>query len=149
MADKFDQEQAGSFADPDIDPNNFEFDIGNQGKIEPGDYEMRIDDVVKDTSNSGNKMWNWHLTFTQGQFAGRTLINYTALTDAAAWKVAEMYEACGIEADDNGIGRFRKSDVVGVLVMARITNEIYEGRERPSIDTVAPHPKGAGFRGGI
>lgn len=84
--------------------------------IEEGTYEARLTGVkATNAKSSGNPMWVWELEIVEAPYRGRKLWVNTVLTDAAMWKVAEMFNAFGVDTDtdtDEIIGDHCNVDVV-------------------------------------
>lgn len=68
--------------------------------IKAGTYEFRLVGVTaKNAKSSGNPMWVWELECVESPYRGRKQWVNTVLTDAAMWKVGEMFEAFGADTD--------------------------------------------------
>lgn len=84
--------------------------------LEAGTYEARLTNVkATQAKSSGNPMWVWELEVVGPSNKGRKLWVNTVLTDAAMWKVAEMFAAFGYDTDtdtDEIIGDHCYVDVV-------------------------------------
>lgn len=84
--------------------------------LEAGTYEARLTNVTaKNAASSGNPMWVWELEVVGPTNKGRKLWVNTVLTDAAMWKVAEMFAAFGYDTDtdtDEIIGDHCQVDVI-------------------------------------
>lgn len=118
-----------------------------------GQFIVRCDDVKSDVAkSSGNDMWVWSfgvISDLKGNDAhsGRSLPLYTALSEAALWKVEETLCALGL-AEPGSQAKFKRSQAIGRLAIAAVSmDDSFDGRARPKIDALAPHPRGAGYRG--
>jgi hypothetical protein len=141
------------------DEPEFEADVGGMqeeraaGELQTGqDYVFRLIDVQFEYSQAGNPMWTWDFACVSDlkgnqDHAGKEMRYWTALTPSALFKVEEVMNALNVTTDDKGKAKFKKSDVVGVLVLGHVVESEYQGQKRPSLESVAPHPQGAGYRG--
>lgn len=69
-------------------------------QIKAGTYEARLTNVKATTAkSSGNPMWVWELEIVQEPYRGRKQWVNTVLTDAAMWKLGEMFAAFGADTD--------------------------------------------------
>lgn len=135
---------------------NFEFQLPEEmgqgrGRIKAGPYVGRIVSIIPDTAqSSGNPMWVWTAVITKGPHAGRDFKMYTALTDSAAWKVAETLKALGIEAEAGQKVSISKKDVIGVGCTLHIKDDAGKDGdgEFSKLDKISAHPNGAGYRPG-
>ena len=118
------------------------------------DYEAKLIDVTKDVSKGGNDMFVWCFQIIKAMGDGDTEHDtwegkvYTALTDAAMWKVNETLLGLGLgEVVDGRIkANFSKAEAVNRRCVIEIKHEEYRGMPQASIDKVKEHPKGAGYK---
>jgi hypothetical protein len=73
-------------------------DGGSFEPLEPGEYRCRLHEVTAKNAASGNPMWVWVFE-TVDKPRGRRLWVNTVLTDAALWKVGEVFTAFGVPTD--------------------------------------------------
>lgn len=135
--------------------DDFDVDLSgaSTGNDISGQFILKLLDVKSSTSKNGNPMWVWDWAIVSGangddRHAGRQLTSYTALTDAALWKVEEHGVSLGLCNQGERLV-FKRSDAVGRMVIADI--EMKEGQEGPrkfpTIGSIYPHHNGAGYRG--
>lgn len=139
---------AQNFGKPSKD-EVFEFEIpeGSDGIIPPGDYEGRLVGLNKQISkNSGNPMWVWNFVITKGPHAGMDFPVFTSLTQNALWKLTETLAGLGLPHESGEKAKFSKSDAIGRMAILRIVTGNYQGKDRSEIQTLLPHPKGAGYK---
>lgn len=111
--------------------------------IKPGIYDAKLIKVEPSVSKtSGNQMYVWTYVIISGQHAGEELINYTALTPAAMFKLRETLHALNIQPV-NGVYNFQPVDhsmdtngVLNKVVRLDVVLQEYEGSESPSIKKV-------------
>ncbi len=120
-----------------------------------GDYEAKLIDIAKDVAkSSGNDMWVWCFQIIKSQSDGDTKYDtwegkvYTALTDAAMWKLNETLQGLGLgEVRDGRIkAEFSKAEAINRRCIIKIVHEEYRGQPQAKIDTVEEHPEGAGYK---
>lgn len=68
-------------------------DGGSRTHVAEGDYRAKIKAVVFKTSQSGNPMLVWTIVGTEGAFKNKEVTEYTALTQAAAFKLRDLWTA--------------------------------------------------------
>lgn len=66
---------------------------GARVRVPEGDYPAKVKSVKFATSQSGNPMFIWEITGTDGKAKGKTFKEYTALTAKALWKLRDLMEA--------------------------------------------------------
>lgn len=106
-------------------------------EIEEGDYPGRLIKLESAKSQAGNPMYVWTYVITKGEHQGEELINRTAITPAAMWKLKETLIALGIQAV-NGVYNFQPKDVLNKNVILEVRLQDYEGTSRPNISKVLP-----------
>jgi hypothetical protein len=105
--------------------------------LEPGAYHAKLRDV--DTTREGPKgpYWSWEYEVIDEPYVGRRLWNNTSLSEAAAFKMKETFEAFGVDTStdtDEMIGH-----VIKLLVSVRtIQSGPREGEESNQIDRIKP-----------
>lgn len=92
--------------------------------IPEGTYECRLIEVkVTTAKKSGNPMWVWTLEIVEEPHRGRRLWVNTVLTEAAMWKVGEMFSAFGADPETADT-----DEIIGDHCYAEVTvREIAEG----------------------
>ena len=117
---------------------NFQIDLTNVSDTIPeGVYLATCTDVDQQVSKGGNPMLVWTFTIANGPHQGKEFKNFTALTPAAMWKVAETVEALGI-GQVGGVVSFARSDVIGKTCGLKIEDDDYNGRKQSRISNVLP-----------
>lgn len=120
------------------------------GKIPASDqYLGKLLTVAKrDAKSSGNPMWVFNFTISEGEYAGMDFAIFCVLTPNALWKLTETLAALGVRIRPGEQVRFKAADVMGVGVRLVIVDDKSQDgtREISKLNAVLPHPKGAGFR---
>lgn len=135
----------------------FEYSLeeGSGDVIPEAKYTLKCTDVKHDTSEAGNPMWVWDFIVAKGKYAGKDFRIYTALTEAAMWKVAEVLEAMGFDATPGQKNEFTRKEAIGRMVLGDIITDTFtakkgknKGKERTRsiLDSIEAHPKGAGYK---
>jgi len=129
-------------------------DVVPESTLEEGEYIVKCVGVEKGTSKSDNPMFIWDFQIISTA-AGVMIPDapekkvYTALTDAAMWKVEETVCAMGLGqvVDGKLQAKFTPSDAKGILCVGVISIGEFNNRPSLNIDKLMPHPSGAGFKG--
>lgn len=117
---------------------NFEVDLTDvSGTIPEGVYLAKCTDITQEVSKGGNPMFVWTFQISSGPYDGKEFKNFTALTPAAMWKVAETVEALGV-GQVGGVVKFARSDVIGKACGVVIEDDEYNGRKQSRIANVVP-----------
>lgn len=125
-----------------------------------GSAIVQLCGIDRRVSNAGNDMFVWDFTIVQYQHPGLADTKtdnlhlksmFTALSAKAAWKLQETLDALGVDTGDGGKikGTFDAAEIIGTLCLANIVHEEYNGQTGSSINSLAPHPDGAGKKAPI
>ena len=151
-----DQNLASPFGAPDADEFSFDATGVEAGGfvITPGTYAARVQDLENGNSRKGDPMWTWTFEIvgnpdgTASKFNGKTVKNFTTLTEQAMFKVVESVEALGV-AKGGGPGKFKKQDVINRMCYIDITTGEYNGNKTNNVQKVHPYnPVGAKYQSG-
>lgn len=124
---------------------------GSDGLVPDGKYEVKCTGVTSQESEAGNPMFVWNMVITKGQYAGMDFPIFTALTQAAMWKLTETLEALGFDSTVGKKNKLNKSDARGRMAIATMKQEVQKkgkgkGKKRSVIQSLEEHPKGAGYK---
>jgi len=100
--------------------------------------------IQEESKKSGNPMLTWTFTMEEGDFIGMDFTLWTPMTANAMWKLADTLTALGVKWEPGVPLSLRSKDVKNVLVRMKIVD--YEGRDRSKLQTILPHPDGAGVK---
>lgn len=103
--------------------------------IPDGNYRVRCEDIQQQVSKGGNPMFVWDFAIVGGQYDGKIMKVFTAITPAAMWKVAETVIALGV-GQTGEVVKFKRTDVVGKECGAAIEATEYDGKTRSQIARV-------------
>ena len=112
-------------------------DVTNYFIIPDGDYKVVCVDVEQSVSQAGNPQFVWTFSIEDGKYKGKEFKQFTALTPAAMWKVAETVTALGVGAAGERV-KFTRATVVGKKCIATIEETEYKGKVNSSIIKVSP-----------
>lgn len=115
----------------------FEADLSTEAQIPVGTHPAVLTDLFKDVSQSGNDMWVWEFTFQDS----KTLRMYTALTAAAAWRLAQVVRALQLPMVENR-AKFSVKDALGRWAMLQVEHKTFDGQLRAQISMIKPWPQG-------
>ena len=102
--------------------------------------------IQEESKKSGNPMLTWTFTMEEGDFIGMDFTLWTPMTANAMWKLADTLTALGVKWEPGVPLSLRSKDVKNVLVRMKIVDDNYEGRDRSKLQTILPHPDGAGVK---
>ena len=72
-------------------------DLSSQGTLYPeGAYRVRIEKHEECTAKTGTPQVRWYGVITEGDHKGGSIIDYTALTESAAWRIGSFLWHAGI-----------------------------------------------------
>jgi hypothetical protein len=119
-----------------------------------GEYILVAAGIREDISEAGNDMWVIDFEVVSDleggvDSAGQGLPLFLAQTPAAMWKTEEFALALGLIDEPGEELEFSEGKLIGTQCAATIEKQEYEGRMRPSIQSMGPHPNGAGYRGAV
>lgn len=102
-----------------------EVESGSFDPVPDGVYHVKLVDV--DTTREGPKgpYWSWEFDIVQDDaHNGRKLWNNTSLSEAAAFKMKETYEAFGVPLDTD------TDDMLGMVVKAQVSQRVIQSGDR-------------------
>jgi hypothetical protein len=68
-----------------------------------GSYKVRIESFERKTASTGTPQIMWRARIIEPvEFEGKSIVDYTALTEKALWRVAWLVSACGIKVEKLG-----------------------------------------------
>jgi len=113
---------------------NLEYDLNDvSSEFEPipaGTYAARISDVELTESSTNKPMLKFKWEITEGEFAGRTIIDFVVLT--VGWRVKQYAEVAGIESGTELV----TEDFMNCDGVIEVTTEEYNGEMRNRIKKV-------------
>lgn len=106
---------------------NLDFsNVQSRDPLPEGVYPVTIAKVDMTTSkSSGNPMLKIEFNIEDDAFKGRKVWSNYVLTEAAMWKVQELFRACGLDSDQ--IVTIDTEDLVGLGCNLKIAQREYEG----------------------
>jgi hypothetical protein len=122
-------------------------DLGSD-QIPAGDnYIGKLVNVTKAIAkSSGNPMWVWDFVIVKGPYAGKDFTLHTSLSLKAMWKMAQTLEGLGFAIQPGVKVMFNKREAIGRLCRLVVRDDTYNNRPTSKLDSVLPHPKGAGYK---
>lgn len=97
-----------------------------------GTYEAEITSAAEEESSAGNAMIVAKWKITSGKGKGAVIWDNISLTPQALWRLKGLLEALEMEVPD-GTMDLDLDELVGQTSTIEITNETYEGKQRPRI----------------
>jgi len=127
----------------DAEPTKSQFYIAD------GDHVARVIEIEEATSKAGNDMWVWTFAIDRGEYEGREVRTFTALTPKAMFKLREVVEALGLWAPPKDGNKkkpleFSVAEAMGRRAVLEISMVEYNGRANPQVDKVKPLEGGPG-----
>lgn len=112
---------------------NFEgVEAGGGSAIPDGTYSFEIVSIEEKESSEGNPYLSAKMKITEGKHKGATAYDNFSLQPQALWKLRTLLEVLGYEVPE-GEMEIEIEDLVGEKFDGVITNEKYEGKNRPRI----------------
>lgn len=99
--------------------------------IDDGWAHGRIKEAELTESKQGNEMFNLKWEAQRGKVKA-TVFDHIVLTANALWKLRNLLEACGVDVPEGDM-KLSEEDLVDLECEIEITNEEYEGKERPRV----------------
>ena len=121
---------------------NFE-GVESGGKAVPdGHYPVTVESVELTESSEGNEYLKWVFKINAGPSKGAKIWDNTSLQPQALWRLKGLLEVLG-EDDLDGDFELDTDKYVGEELALEITNEEYQGKEKPRVTGfLAELPKG-------
>lgn len=92
--------------------------------IDPGVYHVRLRDVDGTGSGAKGPYWSWEFEVVEAPYVGRRLWNNTSLSEAAAFKMKETFDAFGVGYDAD------TDDLLGQIVKAHVSIRTIQSGDR-------------------
>lgn len=79
-----------------------EAEVQDYSALDPGTYVVSVKEIkTDDKTRNGDPMWTWQFKVEDEKYKGRLLWERTALTEAAAWKIKQIFAALGFTLDSD------------------------------------------------
>lgn len=101
-------------------------------KVEDGVYTVKVEKVAQDESSSGNPMLKLEYRIEGPKSKGAKLYDNLSLLPQSLWKLRGFLQCLGVEVED-GPTEMETDDWVGEELNVEVTNEKYEGKDRPKV----------------
>jgi hypothetical protein len=112
-------------------------DVESGGRTMPdGPAHARVVEAELGESSNGNEMFTLKLEVTRGKLKA-TVFDHLVTTPNALWKLRSLLEAAGVEVPEGDM-TISEEDLVDLEFDVEITNEEYEGKDRPKITAYLP-----------
>jgi hypothetical protein len=105
---------------------------GGGRKIPDGEYLMEVFSIEEKESQDGNPYLAWKWKVCDGEYKGATIYDNTSLKATALWRLKTLLECLGVDVPNGKMGLNLK-EYHGLSLLAEVTNETYQGKERPRI----------------
>ena len=107
---------------------------GGGRKIPDGEYLMQVLSIEEKESQDGNAYLAWKWKVVDGEYKGATIYDNTSLKPTALWRLKTLLECLGVDVPNGKMGLNLK-EYQGKSLLAEVTNETYQGKERPRISS--------------
>ena len=107
---------------------------GGGRKIPDGEYLMEVLSIEEKESQDGNAYLAWKWKVVDGEYKGATIYDNTSLKPTALWRLKTLLECLGVDVPNGKLGLNLK-EYQGKSLLAEVTNETYQGKERPRISS--------------
>lgn len=106
--------------------------VTSRDPLPDGIYEVSIAKVEQTTSkSSGNPMLKVEFNVTSEGYTGRKLWSNYVLTQAAMWKVKELFSSLGL--DTSAVVEMDTDELIGLTCQAKVTQREYDGNVQNEI----------------
>lgn len=105
---------------------------GGGRAVPDGNYTLKVKEVTEEESRDGNPYLKWVYVVTTGSAKGALVYDNTSLQSQSLWRLKSLLECLGVEVPDSAMD-FDPSDVVDSELDAEITNETFEGKQKPRL----------------
>jgi len=105
---------------------------GGSRKIPDGQYLLSVLGIEEKESQSGDIYLAWKWKVADGEYKGATIYDNTSLKPTALWRLKTLLECLGVDVPGGKLGLNLK-EYQGLSLLAEVTNETYQGKERPRI----------------
>lgn len=129
-----------------IDPNDGALAVNLADVDEDGDfpviprgvYEAVVDTVeFGNSKNSGNPMWTWRLTLTEGEYAKRMLFYHTVFNAGGIARVKKALAVLGMEhllkKEFNPADQDVMDELIGTICQIRVDVGTYQGKANNNV----------------
>lgn len=133
-------------------------DVDSFEPMPEGEYDIEVDKVEVRMNKAGDGLYlNWELVVLDGDFENRKLWMITSLKQTALFRLKQVFEDMDlIDADDEeveieydddveptpqGGPRLLYPEAEGLEGIARVKNEMYDGRERNRVEQLTSGKK--------
>jgi hypothetical protein len=104
--------------------------------VADGNYDAVLVTITEEESDSGNAYLSCKWKLTSGSAKGATVYDNCSVLPQSLWRLRGMLEAMGIDVPD-GVLDLDIDDLVDLECNLEITNEEYEGRDKPRVTAFA------------
>jgi hypothetical protein len=105
---------------------------GGGRAIPDGNYTLEVDDVTEEESGDGNAYLKFIYKVVDGALKGARVYDNVSLLPQALWRFKTLLECFQIEVPDSAMD-IDLADLIGLSVDVEITNETYQGKQRPKV----------------
>lgn len=107
---------------------------GGGRKIPDGEYLMEVISIEEKVSQDDNIYLAWKWKVCDGEYKGATIYDNTSLKPTALWRLKTLLECLGVDVPNGKLGLNLK-EYQAKSLLAEVTNETYQGKERPRISS--------------
>lgn len=105
--------------------------------LPPGDYPAKVTKIIDHVAKSGNANWLYSFTITSGPGKGAVYPYYAGLDTEQAWKIRNIYSACGVVIPKKKV-RLKREQVLNRTCAITLDDDEYEGKLKSVIAAVIP-----------
>lgn len=121
-----------------IDLTNYK---SNGDYVEPGTYEVTVDDLKMTKTKAGDPMLNVWFVIQKGDEAGRTVMDRFPIMDKALWRVVKFLNAVGLKTPRKNVTIDTARILNRRLVITVVDGKPYNNRVRSEVDDYFPAKK--------
>jgi hypothetical protein len=126
-------------------------DVKSRAAVPAGDYQGVISDcVLRQKAGAEHAYLNWDVVIAEGEYEGRHVFMTSSFNPKALFNMMNAFRNLGYQEQEYNVqfnddtGQVTEPEVVGLACMARVFNELYQGRQTSKIsDILGPNGENA------
>lgn len=111
-------------------------DVETRSKIPDGEFHVKVTDITVEDGDKAQYL-SWEFEVMDPEYKGRKVYTNTSLAPQALWNLRSLLESLGVETPDSEFELDLES-YKEMEMKVTITNEKYEGKDRPKVTDYSP-----------
>lgn len=111
--------------------------VETRARIDDGQYHAKVEEITQEEGDKATYLkWVFSIV-SDDKTNGRKLFYNTSLAPQALWNLRNLLETLGVDTP-NSETSLDLDEYIGLELMVRVENEVYEGKERPKVTDFTP-----------